>query len=82
MLARLCGEGASIDFAFVDGAHTFNYVLVDLFLVDKLLRPSGVVALDDFHYASIRKACRYLLTNMPYRSLSFLVAITRERIST
>jgi hypothetical protein len=60
----------SIDFAFIDGAHTFDYVLVDLFLVDKLLKPLGIVALDDFDYPSIRKACRYFLTNMPYRSLS------------
>jgi predicted O-methyltransferase YrrM len=69
-LAQLSSQGMSIDFALIDGAHTFDYVMVDLFLVDKLLKPTGVVVLDDFQYPSIRKACRYFLTNMPYRSLA------------
>jgi hypothetical protein len=40
--------------------------MVDFFYVDKLLRPGGVVALDDVNYPNIRKLCRYVVTNLPY----------------
>jgi len=61
-------EGAvAIDFAFIDGEHTFDYGLVDFFFVDKLLRPGGIVVLDDLTYPSIRSVCRYVLLNLPYK---------------
>jgi predicted O-methyltransferase YrrM len=66
-LARLTEQGMKIDFAFIDGQHTFDYVLVDFFLVDKLLKPGGIVVLDDFAYPSIRDVCRYALTNLCYQ---------------
>ena len=36
-LSRLTEEHVKIDFAFVDGQHTFDYVFVDFFLIDKNL---------------------------------------------
>src|SRR5262249_31381569 len=66
-LPFLIEESNAIDFAFIDGQHTFDYVLVDFFLVDKLLRPGGIVVLDDLTYPSIRSACRYVLLNLPYK---------------
>jgi len=33
----------TVDFAFIDGNHVFEYVLVDFFLIDKLLRPGGAI---------------------------------------
>jgi hypothetical protein len=66
-LSRLIEERATIDFAFVDGAHTFDYVLVDVFLIDKLLRPGGIIILDDLLYPSIRSVCRYVLLNLRYK---------------
>src|SRR5262249_48938074 len=44
-LSRFTEEGLKCDFAFIDGAHTFDYVLVDFFLIDKLLKPGGIVVL-------------------------------------
>jgi predicted O-methyltransferase YrrM len=66
-LSRLIDEHVKIDFAFIDGEHTFDYVLVDFFLIDKLLRPGGIIIFDDFSYPSIRSVCRYVLLNLPYK---------------
>ena len=42
-LSRLTEERVTVDFAFIDGNHVFEYVLVDFFLIDKLLRPGGAI---------------------------------------
>jgi predicted O-methyltransferase YrrM len=68
-LPALFAHGEKIDFAFVDGQHTFDYVLVDFFHVDKLLSVGGVAVFDDLDYPSIRKVARYVLTNLPYATL-------------
>jgi len=68
-LARLTEEHVKIDFAFIDGNHSFDYVLVDFFLIDKLLEPGGIVVLDDFSYPSIRNVCRYFLLNLSYKCI-------------
>lgn len=65
-LPRLLMEGYKVDFAFIDGWHTFDYTLVDFFYIDKMLRPGGVVVFDDTLYPSIRRVCRYVATNLPY----------------
>jgi predicted O-methyltransferase YrrM len=44
----LLAQGTKIDFAFVDGWHTFDYM--DFFYIDKLLRPGGLVSFHDCHY--------------------------------
>ncbi len=65
-LARLEGEGRRIQFAFIDGFHTFDYTLVDFFLVDRLLEPGGAVAFDDADWPSVRRVVRYVATNLAY----------------
>lgn len=62
-------EGCRLDFAFIDGMHTFDYVLVDFFYIDKMLNVGGVIIFDDLSYPSIRKACRYILRNLPYSAI-------------
>jgi predicted O-methyltransferase YrrM len=69
-LSRLTEEHVTIDFAFIDGQHTFDYVLVDFFLIDKLLKPGGIIIFDDFLYPSIRSVCRYVLLNLRYKCIS------------
>jgi predicted O-methyltransferase YrrM len=68
-LARLTKECVAIDFAFIDGRHLFDYVFVDFFLIDKLLRPGGVVILDDLSWPSVRSVCRYVLSNLRYQCI-------------
>jgi len=66
ILPRLWADGLTIDFAFIDGWHTFDYALVDFFYVDRMLRRGGVVVFDNGDWPSIHKVCRFILTNRSY----------------
>jgi predicted O-methyltransferase YrrM len=65
-LPRLFSTGRRFDFAFIDGFHVFDAVLVDFYLVDLLLKPQGVVVFHDADWDSVRKALRYVVTNRSY----------------
>jgi len=45
--AALVTAGLVADAAFVDGSHRFHEVFVDLYFLRKLVRPGGLVVLDD-----------------------------------
>jgi predicted O-methyltransferase YrrM len=66
VLPRLVAKGQRVDFAFVDGWHTLDHVLVDFFYIDQMLRVGGVVVFDDVGYPSIRRACDFIVTNRDY----------------
>jgi predicted O-methyltransferase YrrM len=65
-LPRLLEEGVTLDLAFIDGWHTFDYTLLDFFYVDKMLRPGGHVILHDYNLPSKRKVVGYILTHRKY----------------
>jgi predicted O-methyltransferase YrrM len=65
-LASFEAEERRIDFAFIDGFHTFDYAFVDFFLIDKLLEVGGAVAFDDADWPSVRRVVRYVATNLSY----------------
>lgn len=65
-LPQLEVQGRLIDFAFIDGWHTFDFAMIDFFYIDKMLRPGGVIVFDDADWPSIRKLCRYIVTNRSY----------------
>jgi predicted O-methyltransferase YrrM len=52
------------DFALVDGAHWFDYAFLDTFLCMQLVKPGGVVVLDDTWMPGPQLAARYLVTNL------------------
>lgn len=58
-LPRLVSEGFIADAAFVDGSHRFHEVFVDLYFLRKLVRPSGLIILDDAEWPSVATALRY-----------------------
>lgn len=39
----------SLDFVYIDGAHTFDYVMLDLIEWTKRVRPGGIVSGDDYY---------------------------------
>ena len=69
-LARLASEGFTADAAFVDGSHRFHEVFVDLYFLRKLVRPGGLIVLDDAAYPSVATALRYFDVNLGWQSVS------------
>ena len=66
MLPELKKNGTKIDFAFIDGWHTFDHALVDFFYIDSLLNTGGIIVFDDVGYASIKRLCHFIVTNRAY----------------
>lgn len=65
-LPALLRAGQAFDFAFIDGRHLFDYVLVDFFYIDLLLRVGGCVVFDDLWLPQVRKAVSFILRNRGY----------------
>ena len=62
-LPRLVAEGFVADAAFVDGSHVFHNVFVDLYFLRELVRPGGLVILDDCDWPSVATAAHYYEVN-------------------
>jgi predicted O-methyltransferase YrrM len=62
-LPRLLADGFVADAAFVDGSHIFHNVFTDLFYLRELVRPGGLIILDDCSYLSVATAARYFEVN-------------------
>lgn len=76
-LPRLEAEGLKIDFAFIDGWHTFDYTLVDFFHIDRILKVGGIIAIDDSNFSGVKKVCSYILNNRSYRLYEYLKQQTK-----
>ncbi len=66
-LARLASEGFTADAAFVDGSHLFHNVFVDLYFLGELVRPGGLLVLDDCQWPSVATAVRYFQINLGWK---------------
>jgi predicted O-methyltransferase YrrM len=63
-LPRLVAEGREFDFAFVDGDHRFEGVFLDLYFMTRLVKPGGLVVVDDMWMPSVRMAVAYVERNL------------------
>jgi hypothetical protein len=68
-LPRLLKDGRRPNFAYIDGMHTFDYVLLDGFYVDKLLPVGGIAAFNDCGFRSIHKYLRFFRRHRRYEEL-------------
>lgn len=66
-LPRLVSDGETFDLIFIDGKHLFDFVLVDFYYADKLIRPGGCVVLHDYWMPAVRKALSFVLRNRQYK---------------
>jgi predicted O-methyltransferase YrrM len=55
-LPQLLKEGDEFDLIFIDGGHTFDQVLVDMYFASRLIKPGGYIVLDDAGWPSVSKA--------------------------
>jgi predicted O-methyltransferase YrrM len=60
-LPKLTQQGHRIDFALIDGWHSFEHALVEFFYISRMLRVGGVVLFDDSDWPAINKLLRYLI---------------------
>lgn len=70
VLARLAEAGFVADAAFVDGSHRFHEVFVDLYFLRKIVRPGGLVVLDDDWAPSVCTAVRYYEENLGWVAMA------------
>lgn len=68
-LPRLLAAGVTADAAFVDGSHRFHEVFVDLYFLRKIVRPGGLIVLDDAWAPSVLTAARYYERNLGWTVL-------------
>jgi len=66
MLPKLLDEGRNFDLAFVDGDHRFDGVFVDLFYLGHLVRPGGIVFMDDYQLPGVERAASYFVSNLDW----------------
>jgi predicted O-methyltransferase YrrM len=69
-LPALLAEGRKFEFALIDGWHTFDHTLLDLFYVNRLLEEGGIVVIDDLHLHGVRRAVRYMLNYPNYEVIA------------
>lgn len=79
-LARLAGDGFAADAAFVDGSHRFHEVFVDLYFLRKLVRPGGLIVLDDASWPSVATAIRYFDLNLGWQPVRIGGRLTARRV--
>jgi len=65
-LPRLLEAKNKIDFAYIDGWHTFDYTLVDFWYIDKMLNVNGTVAFNDCGMRAVAKVIKFLQSHRNY----------------
>ena len=64
VLPELLADGRVFDLAFIDGDHRFDAVMLDLYYLHQMVRPGGLIVLDDVWMAPVRMAALYFVTNV------------------
>ena len=55
-LPQLVREGAQFGLVFIDGWHTFDQTLVDMYFANRLIKVGGYMLIDDASWPSVSKA--------------------------
>ena len=69
-LPRLLETRTRVQFAFIDGMHQLDYVLLELFYLDQMLDLGGVIAIHDMWMPGLQHCVSYWLANRAYRPVT------------
>lgn len=75
-LPQLLKSGLTIDFAYIDGWHTFDYTLLDFFYIDKMVPKGGIVAFNDCGWRAVHKVLNFVRTHRQYKEIN--VGLARD----
>jgi hypothetical protein len=64
LLPKFLSEGRRFELAFVDGSHFFDRVFLDLIYLGRLIKPGGIIFVDDYQLPAIERAVSFCLTNL------------------
>lgn len=70
-LPELFMGGARYDFVLMDGWKTFDHLAFEIFYLNQMLDRGGVIAFDDTHMPSVRRAIRLLQSHYGYREVDY-----------
>lgn len=79
-LPALLSEGRRFDLTYIDGWHTFDYTLLDVFYADKMTPAGGVIGFNDCNWPSVHRVCSWLLRHRRYDEID--VGLERYDAST
>jgi predicted O-methyltransferase YrrM len=68
-LPRLLASGLRLDFAYIDGWHTFDYTLIDWWYADRMLNVGGIAGFNDCGWPAVDKAIRFVLSHRKYEEI-------------
>ena len=54
------GEPGQLDLVFIDGLHTFDHTMIDLFYASRLIRVGGYIVIDDCSWPMVSRAVSYV----------------------
>lgn len=66
VLPRLLAEGKRVQFAFIDGWHMLDYVMVEAFYCDLMMDVGGIIALHDLWMPGLQAFAAFWSTNRRY----------------
>ena len=64
VIPQLIDTGVQCDLAFIDGDHRFESVMADINLTSRLVKPGGLLLIDDTWMPSVRTAVSYFIANL------------------
>lgn len=78
-LPRWMGEGLEIDFALIDGWHSFDQIMVEVFYLGRMLRIGGALVLDDLQLPAVTKVSRWISNLDCFRPMDLPKWLLRSR---
>jgi predicted O-methyltransferase YrrM len=75
-LPRLLDRSIKVDFAYIDGWHTFDYTLLDWWYIDKMMPVGAIVGFNDCGFPGVEKVIQFVLSHRSYVEMDVGLPVT------